>query len=131
MLEAIFGSKSAERVLFYIFAREKGYATEIAKFYAADLSPIQKQLSRLERDGLLICRSVGRTKLYEFNPRYVFLSEVKALLAKAVTYLPEEVRESLTMYRARPRKSGKPLQTPTTENDAPPPPAPSSLRSTH
>jgi len=54
MIEAIVGSTSAERVLMFITARESGYAAEIAKAFSTDLSPIQKQLDRLERDGLLI-----------------------------------------------------------------------------
>ncbi|MEE8056279.1 MAG: winged helix-turn-helix domain-containing protein, partial [Pseudomonadales bacterium] len=68
----------------FILAREEGYATEIARLYETDLSPIQKQLDRLERDGLLVNKKVGRTRVYQFNPRYAFLGEVKQLLAKAL-----------------------------------------------
>ena len=32
MIESLLGSKNAERVLMYIFAREEGYAREIANF---------------------------------------------------------------------------------------------------
>lgn len=109
MLEAVLGSTSAERVLLFIFAREQGYATEIAQFFETDLSPIQKQLTRMERDGLLINRRIGRTRLYEFNPRYAFVDEVKQLMAKAIEFVPEEMREKLLMNRVRPRKAGKPL----------------------
>ncbi|MEE8056667.1 MAG: winged helix-turn-helix domain-containing protein, partial [Pseudomonadales bacterium] len=84
MLEAVLGSTNAERVLLFILAREEGYATEIARLYETDLSLIQKQLDRLERDGLLVNKKVGRTRVYQFNPRYAFLGEVKQLLAKAL-----------------------------------------------
>jgi len=42
MIEAILGSKNVERVLIYIYARNEGYAREIARFYETDLLPIQK-----------------------------------------------------------------------------------------
>ena len=48
MLEPIVGSKSSEQVLMFLLAREEGYATEIARFFDADLYAIQKQLSQLE-----------------------------------------------------------------------------------
>jgi hypothetical protein len=52
---------------------------------------------------------VGRTRLYQFNPRYPFLKELKQLLQKAFSYYPKNVRESLMMDRRRPRKRDKPL----------------------
>lgn len=109
MLEAVLGSTSAERVLLFIYARDQGYATEIAQLYETDLSPIQKQLARMERDGLLVNKLVGRTRVYEFNPRYAFLKEVKQLLAKALEFAPSALQEKLVMNRTRPRKAGKPL----------------------
>ncbi len=109
MLEAVLGSTNAERVLLFIFARGQGYATEIAQLYETDLSPIQKQLARMERDGLLINKRIGRTLVYEFNPRYAFLKEVKQLLEKALQFAPADLREKFVMSRTRPRKVGKPL----------------------
>jgi predicted transcriptional regulator len=109
MLEAIVGSISAERVLLFLAARDEGYGAEIAKLFSTDLSPIQKQLERMERDGLLISRKVGRTRLYGFNPRNPFIPELKAILEKALSYCPDELRESLLLERRRPRKKSKPL----------------------
>jgi predicted transcriptional regulator len=109
MLEAILGSTSAERVLLFLTARSEGYAAEIAKLYGVDLSPIQKQLERMERDGLLINRKVGRTRLYSFNPRYAFVPELKVMMEKALDMCPAELRDELVMDRRRPRKKDKPL----------------------
>ena len=50
MIEVLLGSKNAERVLIYIFAREEGYAREIARFFNTDLKSIQNQLDKLEAD---------------------------------------------------------------------------------
>ena len=109
MLEAIVGSKSCEQVLIFLTARESGYATEISRFYSADLYAIQKQLERLENANVLVSRKIGRTRVYQFNPRYPFLEELKALIEKALSFYPEEIKESLLMNRRRPRKKDKPL----------------------
>lgn len=109
MLESILGSLSSERVLVFIFARKEGYAREIARFFETDLAPIQKQLDKLELAGVLASRTAGRTRLYEFNPRYAFLKEVRSLLEKAIYFYPAEDRERLVMVRRRPRRRGKPL----------------------
>ena len=109
MIESLLGSKNAERVLIYIFAREEGYAREIASFYETDLKSIQMQLDKFEKSGVLVSRSVGRTRPYMFNPRYPFLNELKALLEKALSFYPESQREELIMNRRRPRARGKTL----------------------
>lgn len=107
MIEVLLGSKNAERVLIYIFSREEGYPREIARFFNTDLKSIQKQLDKFESGGVLVSREVGRTRPYVFNPRYPFLSELKALLEKALSFYPETDREELTMNRRRPRARGK------------------------
>jgi len=109
MLEPLLGSTSCERVLIYILARTEGYAREIARFFETDLDPIQKQLEKLEVGGVLVSRTAGRTRLYEFNPRYPFLEELRNLLEKALSFYTEEEREQLLMNRRRPRRRGKPL----------------------
>lgn len=107
MIETLLGSKNAERVLIYIFAREEGYAREIASFYQTDLKPIQLQLDKFEKSGVLVSRSVGRTRPYVFNPRYPFLNELKNLLEKALSFYPQEEQGELLMNRRRPRARGK------------------------
>jgi len=109
MLKPILGSRSCEQVFIFLIAREKGYATEIARFFDVDLYAIQNQLDRLENANVLVSRKVGRTRVYEFNPRYPFLNELKSLLEKALSYYPEETQEQLLMNRRRPRKKDKPL----------------------
>ena len=88
MLEAILGSVSRERVLIFLFAREEGYPREIARFFDTDLAPIQRQLIRLEINGVLSSQLAGRTRLYRLNPRYTFKPEIESLLAKALDFYP-------------------------------------------
>ena len=107
MIEAILGSKNAERVLIYVFAREEGYAREIANYYKTGLTPIQKQLDKFEASGVLVSREVGRARPYVFNPRYPFLNELKGLLEKAFSFYPQEEQDELMLNRRRPRARGK------------------------
>ena len=109
MLEAILGSSSGEKVLMFLFARDEGYAREIARFFDTDLTPIQKQLEKLENGGVLVSRSVGKTRLFSFNPRYAMIDELRALLKKTLEFYPDDLRERLVMARRRPRRRGKPL----------------------
>lgn len=108
MLQPILGSANSERVLVYLLARGQGYAREIARFFNVDPDSIQKQLAKFEAGGPLISKQVGRTVLYEFNPRYPFRPELEALLSKALSFYPVSQRELLIMNRRRPRSRGKP-----------------------
>lgn len=109
MLVSLFGSEYREKVLVFILSRESGYASEIAQFFNTDLNQIQKQLDGMEAGGVLVSRTVGRTRLYQFSPRYPFLHELKNLLQKALLYYPAELKGRLAMNRRRPRRRGKPL----------------------
>ena len=109
MLQALLGSKNRERVLQYILARGEGYAKEIADFYGSSLDPIQKQLERLERGGIFVSKTVGRTRLFVYNPRYAFKDELRALLERARSFYSPQEQERLLMVRKRPRRTGKPL----------------------
>ncbi len=109
MIEPILGSTNAERVLLYLLARDQGYTREIARFWGSDPDSVQKQLAKLERGGVLNSGSVGKTRLYRFNPRYSFLKELKALLNKAMSFYTPEEQERLLVVRRRPRRKEKPL----------------------
>ena len=109
MLEPLLASTNCERVLVFLAARNEGYLREIADFFQTSPSPLLKQLEKLENGGVLFSRQAGRTRLYGFNPRYPFQKELKALLDKALTFYPEEIRTALLVSRQRPRRKGKPL----------------------
>lgn len=109
MLEALVGSTNAERVLLFLAARGEGYPAEIARTFDTAPSMIKKQLDRMERDGLLIRREVGKTLLYTFNPRNPFSKDVQEFFRLALDKYPEDVRARLTKDRRRPRKRGKVL----------------------
>jgi len=108
-MEAIFGNSTAEKVLLYIENYGEGYAQAIADtFDDVTLRMAQLQLARFERGGILLSKLQGRTRLFQWNPRYAFQRELRALLRKALESLPKEDRERFFLQRRRPRRVGKP-----------------------
>ena len=82
MLETLLGSTSCEQVLLFIYARGEGYPRQISRFFDVDYRPIRNQLDKLEAGSILVSRTVGRTRLYSFNPRCPYIGELEALLGK-------------------------------------------------
>jgi len=111
MLEGLFGNESIERVLFYILQNKTCYALQLKKQLQSTLSPMQQALLRLERGGVLVSTLIGKTRVFQFNPRYPFLKELCSFLHRVYETLPEEIKEKYyeTPMRKRPRRTGKPL----------------------
>ena len=109
MLAGLLGSTNKERALVFLIARGQGHARELARFFDAPLRPVQNALDGLEAAGVLVSRTIGTARIYEFSPRYPARTELAALVEKALSLYPAELREKLTMPRNRPRRKGKPL----------------------
>ncbi len=109
ILGELFGNESAEKVLLYIENYGSGYGLAIANRYGCAVSQVQRQLERFEREGIIVSRLIGKTRLYEWNPRYLFLNELRAILSKALSSLPSEIINKYFRDRQRPRRKGKPL----------------------
>ena len=102
MLASLLGSVNKERMLVYLVALGKGYAREIARFFDALLYPVQNAMDRLEAAGVLVSRSVGSTREYEFNPRYPARTELATLLNRALSLYPPAMQRELLLARSRP-----------------------------
>ncbi|NGX39573.1 MAG: hypothetical protein KR126chlam1_00905 [Chlamydiae bacterium] len=110
MLEYLFGNKNVEKILVYLLLHEKTYATELSKIFRTPLDPMQKTLRKLENGGLLVSFKEGKTRVFQWNPRYPFLDEIQALAAKSYRYFPPQIQEHYQPHkRKRPRKTGKRL----------------------
>ena len=110
MLEGLFGNPTAEKVLLYLEQYGEGYANGIAeKFDGVSVSMVQRQLERFERAGVLVSLMKGNTRIFTWNPSYAFLDEVRTLLKKALSVLPDDERQRYFTERRRPRRSRKPL----------------------
>ncbi|MEI8300682.1 MAG: winged helix-turn-helix domain-containing protein [Chlamydiota bacterium] len=111
MLESLFGNPVIEKILFYLELNEKCYPSQLRANFQTPLYSFQRALQRLEKGGIIISHKEGKTLIYQFNPRYPFLIELKAFLQKAYTFFPKKIKEQYyePITRKRPRRSGKPL----------------------
>lgn len=111
MFEQLFGSRIIEKVLFYMEANKKCFASELRKSFGIPIFGIQRALARLENQGILVSIVEGNNRLYYWNPRYPFLKEFQAFIRKAYAFLPEDMKKKYyeRAVRKRPRRKGKPL----------------------
>ena len=82
MLEYLFGNKNTEKILVYMSIHGKANATELSRAFCSSLDPIQKTLKKLEEGGLLVSFLEGRTRVFEWNPRYPFVEEIGSFMSK-------------------------------------------------
>ncbi|MNJ96834.1 hypothetical protein D3C87_145670 [compost metagenome] len=109
MFAAIFGNSTAEKVLLYIANYGEGHTRAIANTFEISSSQVYQQLIRLEQDGILISKAVGRTKVFSFNPRLAIRKPLLALLEEILMLVPESDQKKYYRIRSRPRKTGKSL----------------------
>ncbi len=109
-LEAIFGNRTAAAVLLFLENYEAGYASSIAKTYGIPVSVVQDQLRKLEAAGVLVSRTVGRTRVFEFNPRSPTARRLREFLGAELKALPNEITKDYFRERQRPRRTGKTLE---------------------
>ena len=109
MLDALFGSRSAAQVLLFLQNYGEGHARRIATTFDVPHMAIQRQLRRLEAEGVLVSRSVGNTRVFTWNPRSATVSDLRAFLETELERLPSDVTKRYFRQRQRPRRSGKAL----------------------
>ncbi|MEZ5315598.1 MAG: DUF6314 family protein [Chlamydiales bacterium] len=94
LLRGLFGSKSIERILLFLLDNERAYASQLHRILQTPLTPLQKGLNRLEREGILKSSYDGKIRYYSFNPEYFLLDELEALLKKVYIKLsPSEKKK--------------------------------------
>jgi hypothetical protein len=90
LLEALLGSAGCCRVLLLLNQLEESYAREISRFWECSLFPVQKQLEKLKKGGVLRSRTAGRTLLYSFDPTCPLNREIRHLLDRCMSHIPAE-----------------------------------------
>jgi predicted ArsR family transcriptional regulator len=109
MLEPVFGNATVEKILFALEVYGQAYPAGLAKLFGIPVNGIQQQFKRLEDGSVVVSLMAGRTRLYQFNPRYAFLKELRQLIQRAIEFLPDKEVEKYYRNRTRPRGKGKPL----------------------
>lgn len=107
VLETIFGSRSAAQVLLFLQAYGSGHARRIATTYDVALTGIYRQLRRFEAGDILVSRTVGSSRVFEFNMRNPTVRNLREFLMQELDSLPEEEVKAYYRQRQRPRRTGK------------------------
>ena len=109
VLAALFGNRTAACVLLFLQSYGEGHAMRIADTFGFGLSMTQRQLRRLEAEGVLLSRRVGNVRLFSFNERHATVRHLQRLLEAELELLPDVIQERFFRQRQRPRRSDKPL----------------------
>lgn len=109
VLEALFGNRTAACVLLFLQSYGEGHAMRIAGTFGFGLNMTQRQLKRLEAEGVLLSRRVGNVRLFSFNQRNASVRNLQHMLEAELELLPEEVQQRFFRQRQRTRLSNKAL----------------------
>lgn len=103
-----FGGRGRTAVLLALELLQESYARELARVLEMSLSGVQQALRGLELDGLVVGRSLGRTRLIRLNPSYFAKEELESYLRRLAA-AETELKRRVSSLRRRPRRAGKPL----------------------
>src|SRR5215471_4171679 len=103
-----FGGWTRTRVLLALRLLEESYPRQLARILQAPPSGVLKALRSLELDGLVVGRAVGKTRVFQINPRYFAYDELRRYLWR-LTEPEEDLRDRVGNLRRRPRRTGKPF----------------------
>jgi DNA-binding transcriptional ArsR family regulator len=109
-LDVVFGSRSAAQALLFLQNYGEGHARRIAATFGVSPTAIQRQLRRLEAEGILVSRMTGNTRVFTWNPASPTATDLRHLLEAELERLPSEVTQQYFRQRQRPRRAGKPIQ---------------------
>jgi hypothetical protein len=109
VLGALFGNRTAACVLLFLQCYCEGHDQRIAKTFGFGLNMTQRQLKRLEEQGVLVSRRLGNMRLFSFNERNPTVRNLRKLLEVELAALPEDDQQQYFRQRQRPRQSNKPL----------------------
>jgi predicted nucleotidyltransferase len=96
--DALF-SKVQQRVLALFFSHPERsfYTSEIVRSVHSGVGAVQRELSKLQRSGLVSVERIGNQKHYRANRAAPIFEELRGLVAKTVG-LAEPIRQSLGPY---------------------------------
>jgi predicted transcriptional regulator len=109
ILSGLLGNETAAKVLLYLENYESGYPRSISQAFEVSISQVQRQLEKFELEGVLSSKLVGKTRVYTFNPRCFYLSDLRSILSKSLNALPASEQDKYFRKRQRPRRAGKAL----------------------
>jgi hypothetical protein len=94
ILAALFGNRTAACVLLFLQSYGEGHAMRIAETFGFGLNMTQRQLKRLEGEGVLLSRRVGNVRLFSFNQRNATFVTCSACSRQSCNCCPRSSRSA-------------------------------------
>ena len=107
MLDKIFGNETISMIYLNLFHYDEVYSALIEKNTGIGSRAVLNQLNKMEEAGVLVSRSVGRTRLYQFNPKSPFVKPIKDIIEITYSNMNIKMKEKMFKERMRPRAKGK------------------------
>ena len=104
--QSLFGTRQQTILLMLIGLLEETYVRELSRLAQAPVSGVSKYLDRLEVEGIIVSRYIGKERRVSLNPRFVGKKQLVALIDR-LTLAEPEMMESARSLRRRPRRRGK------------------------
>ncbi len=96
VLDALFGNRTAACVLLFLQCYGEGHAQRIAKAFGFGLNMTQRQLKRLEEQGVLVSRRLGNMRLFGFNDQNPTVRNLCKLLEAELAALTEDDQQQFS-----------------------------------
>ena len=107
MLEKLFGNETLAMIFLNLFHYGEVYSGMIEKNTGTGSRAVLNQLNKMEEIGILVSREVGRTRLYQFNPKSPFIKPLKEIIEITYSNMNIKLKEKTFKERMRPRAKGK------------------------
>ena len=109
MLDKILGSEIAMKIMLHLVHYNEIYPSAVANDYEITLSAVQKQFARFEEAGVLVSKTMGKTRVYMFNKKSKAAMKFYELVKIYYDGLSLKDKEKIFSTRRRPRRPGKPV----------------------
>ncbi len=107
MLDKLFGNETLALILLNLYHYGEVYSALVEKNTGIASRPILNQLNKMEEAGIFVSRVVGRSRLYQFNPKSPVIRPLKEIINITYSNMTLKMKEEMFKERMRPRAKGK------------------------
>lgn len=107
MINKLFGNETLAIIFLNLFHYGEVYSALIEKNSGIASRSVLNQLNKMELAGIFVSREVGRTRLYQFNPKNPVTKPLKEIINITYSNMSLKMKEQMFHERMRPRAKGK------------------------